>query len=53
MAIQFTEQTATVAKLQGMGMEAQHSCGQAFGRDLDRDTRAYIKLAGELQLKAE
>jgi len=53
VAIQFTEQAATVAKLQGMGMEAQHSCGQAFGRDLDRDTRAYIKLAGELQLKAE
>ena len=53
VAIQFTEQAATVAKLQGMGMEAQHSCGQAFGRDLERDTRAYIKLAGELQLKAE
>ena len=57
VAIQFTEQAATVAKLQGMGMgmgmEAQHSCGQAFGRDLERDTLAYIKLAGELQLKAE
>ena len=53
VAIQFTEQAATVAKLQGMGMEAQHSCGQAFGRDLERNTRAYIKMAGELQLKAE
>ena len=53
VAVQFTEQAGTVAKLQGMGMEAQHTCGQAFGRDMDRDTKAYIKLAGELQLKAE
>lgn len=53
VAVQFTEKAGTVARLQGMGMEAQHTCGQAFGRDMDRDTRAYIKLAGELQLKAE
>jgi tripartite-type tricarboxylate transporter receptor subunit TctC len=53
VAVQFTEQAGTVAKLQGMGMEAQHSCGQAFGRNMERDTKAYIQLAGELQLKAE
>ena len=53
VASQFTEQASTVAKLQSLGMEPQHSCGAAFGADLDRDTKAYIKLASELNLKAE
>ena len=53
VASQFTEQASTATKLQSLGMEPQHSCGAAFGADLDRDTKAYIKLANELNLKAE
>ena len=53
VASQFTEQASTATKLQSLGMEPQHSCGAAFGADLDRDTKAYIKLANDLNLKAE
>jgi len=53
VAGQFTEQSATVAKLQSLGMEPQHSCREAFGADMDRDAKAYSKLAAELNLKAE
>lgn len=53
VAKQFTEQPATVAKLQGLGMEPQHSCGGAFGADMERDAKAYTQLARELDLKAE
>lgn len=53
VASQFTEQPATVAKLQSLGMEPQHSCRDAFGADMDRDAKAYTRLARELDLKAE
>lgn len=53
VAGQFTEQPATVAKLQGLGMEPQHSCRDAFGADMERDAKAYTRLARELDLKAE
>lgn len=53
VAKQFTEQTSTTSKLQSLGMEPQHSCRENFGTDMDRDTKAYIKLAHELNLKAE
>jgi tripartite-type tricarboxylate transporter receptor subunit TctC len=53
VAGQFTDQPAIVAKLQGLGMEPQHICRDAFGGDMDRDAKAYIKLARELELKAE
>ena len=53
IAIQFTEQASTVAKLQGLGMEPQHTCRDAFGAEMDRDAKAYVKLAQELNLKAE
>jgi len=53
VAGQFTEQSATVAKLQSLGMEPQHSCREAFGADLDRDAKAYTQLARALDLKAE
>jgi len=53
VAGQFTEQPATMAKLQGMGMEPQHSCREAFGADLERDAKAYTQLARALDLKAE
>lgn len=53
VAGQFTEQPATMAKLQSLGMEPQHSCGGAFGADMDRDAKAYTRLARELDLKAE
>jgi hypothetical protein len=53
VAKQFTEQASTVSKLQGLGMEPQHSCGGAFGTDMDRDAKAYTQLARALDLKAE
>jgi tripartite-type tricarboxylate transporter receptor subunit TctC len=53
IAGQFTEQPATVAKLQGLGMEPQHSCRDALGADMDRDAKAYTRLARELDLKAD
>jgi len=53
VARQFTEQAGTVAKLQSLGMEPQHNCREAFGADMDRDTKAYVKLANDLNLKAE
>jgi tripartite-type tricarboxylate transporter receptor subunit TctC len=53
IAGQFTEHPATVAKLQGLGMAPQHSCSEAFGADMDRDAKAYTRLARELDLKAE
>jgi tripartite-type tricarboxylate transporter receptor subunit TctC len=53
IAVQFTAQTATVARLQSLGMEPQHSCRDAFGTDMDRDVKAFVKLAAELNLKAE
>lgn len=53
VAGQFTEQPTTVAKLQGLGMTPQHSCSEAFGADMDRDAKAYTRLARELDLKAE
>lgn len=53
VAGQFTDQPATVAKLQALGMEPQHSCRDAFGADMDRDAKAFTKLARELDLKAE
>lgn len=53
VARQYAEQTTTVAKLQSMGMEPQSTCGEAFGTEMDRDAKAYTKLANELNLKAE
>jgi tripartite-type tricarboxylate transporter receptor subunit TctC len=53
VAKQFTEQPTNVAKLQGLGMEPQHSCRDAFGADMDRDAKAYTQMARELDLKAE
>lgn len=53
VARQYAEQTTTVAKLQSMGMEPQSTCGEVFGTEMDRDAKAYTKLANELNLKAE
>lgn len=53
VAKEFTEQTTTVSKLQNLGMEPQHSCREAFASDMDRDAKAYIKLAQDLQLKVD
>ncbi|WP_291924924.1 hypothetical protein [Limnohabitans sp.] len=50
---QFTEQPATVAKLEDLGMEPQHSCGGALGADMDRSAKAYTQLARAFDLKAE
>lgn len=53
VARQFTEQGSTASKLQGLGMEPQLQCRDAFAADMDRDIQAYTQLARDLQLKAE
>ena len=53
VAQQFTDQASTASKLQNLGMEPQHNCREAFGADMDRDAKAYTKLANDLNLKAE
>jgi tripartite-type tricarboxylate transporter receptor subunit TctC len=50
-ARQFSAQAATNTKLQGLGLELQSHCGDTFGSQLERDTKAYVKLANELNLK--
>lgn len=52
-ARQFVEQESTRSKLQGLGMEPQLSCREAFGNDMNRDAKAFTQLARELNLKAE
>ena len=52
-ANEFAQQPDTVAKLQGVGMEIQNTCGDAFGAQMDREAKAYTKLANDLNLKAE
>ena len=52
-AMQFLSQTAVVSKLQGLGMEPHGTCATAFGAQLEQDTKAYIRLANELNLKVE
>ncbi len=49
----FAQQPATVAKLQALGMEVQSTCRDAFGAQMDREAKAYTKLANDLNLKAE
>lgn len=52
-AVQFTEQPATAARLQAMGLQPQHSCRDGFGAQMDREAKGYAKLAHELNLKVE
>ncbi|MEY2621347.1 MAG: hypothetical protein RIT26_1167 [Pseudomonadota bacterium] len=52
-ARRFVEQESTRSKLQGLGMEPKLICREDFGKDMDRDAKAYTKLASELKLKAE
>lgn len=49
----FAEQSSTASKLQGLGMEPQSVCGNAFVTQMDREIGHYTKLASELNLKAE
>ena len=53
VSAQFAEQASSIAKLQGLGMEPQHLCRDAFGGMLEADTKAYVKLANELNLKLD
>ena len=53
VSVQFAEQASSIAKLQGLGMEPQHLCRDAFGGMLEADTKAYAKLANELNLKLD
>jgi tripartite-type tricarboxylate transporter receptor subunit TctC len=53
VSLQFAEQANSVTKLQGLGMEPQHLCRDAFGGMLESDTKAYVKLANDLNLKLD
>jgi tripartite-type tricarboxylate transporter receptor subunit TctC len=53
VSAQFAEQASSIVKLQGLGMEPQHMCRDAFGGMLESDTKAYVKLANELNLKLD
>ncbi len=53
VATDFVQQPAAVAKLQALGMEVQNTCRDAFGAQMDREAKAYTKLASDLNLKAE
>ena len=53
VAHQFVGQTATVAKLQGLGMEPNNVCRDAFSAQMDTEAKGYMKLAQELNLKAD
>jgi tripartite-type tricarboxylate transporter receptor subunit TctC len=53
VSLQFAEQASSVTKLQGLGMEPQHLCRDAFGGMLESDTKAYVKLANDLNLKLD
>ena len=53
VSVQFAEQASSIAKLQSLGMEPQHLCRDAFGSMLESDTKAYVKLANDLNLKLD
>jgi tripartite-type tricarboxylate transporter receptor subunit TctC len=50
---QLVGQAATVTKLQGLGMEPNHVCRDAFAAQMDTEVRDYVKLAHELNLKLD
>ncbi|MEY5099307.1 MAG: hypothetical protein RJA36_2026 [Pseudomonadota bacterium] len=50
---QFARNPATLAKLQGLGMESKSICGEAFGAQLEREAKDYTQLSNDLNLKAE
>jgi tripartite-type tricarboxylate transporter receptor subunit TctC len=51
-ATAFSADPATAATLARMGMERHTECGPRFGATLERETRAYGRLARELHLQA-
>jgi tripartite-type tricarboxylate transporter receptor subunit TctC len=53
VAAQFVAAPSTASKLQGLGMEAQGTCGAPFAALIDRDARTYTQIARDLNLKAE
>ena len=53
VAQKFSADAGTTATLGGMGMDPLSECGATFGARLQRETAASIKLARELNLKAE
>lgn len=52
-ARQLVDQSSTVAKLQGLGMEPHAICRDTFGAQLDRDVKGYLRQAQELNLKVD
>ncbi len=53
VATEFAQSPATREKLRSLGMEAQNTCGDAFGAQLTREVKLYGELARSLDLKTE
>jgi len=53
VATEFAQSPATREKLRSLGMEAQNTCGDAFGAQLAREVKLYGELARSLDLKTE
>jgi len=53
VATEFAQTPATREKLRSLGMEAQNTCGDAFGAQLTREVKLYGELARSLDLKTE
>ncbi|MDP9992635.1 tripartite-type tricarboxylate transporter receptor subunit TctC [Variovorax boronicumulans] len=53
VATEFTQAPATREKLRSLGMEAQHTCAEAFGAQLTQEVKLYGELARALDLKTE
>jgi tripartite-type tricarboxylate transporter receptor subunit TctC len=49
----FGQSPGTAEKLQGLGMNAHTECGDAFGKQVQREVQANTQLAKELDLKIE
>lgn len=53
VATDFARSDATVARLRGLGLEAESTCGKAFADLVQRDVATYARLARELDIKAD
>jgi hypothetical protein len=49
----FGQSAGTAEKLRGLGLDARTECGDAFGRQVQREVQANSQLAKELDLKLE
>ena len=49
----FAASAAGTDKLQGLGLASDSVCGAAFNTQMEHETRAYVQIARELDLKAD